>query len=299
VLAAVVAAGGSPERVLAAAGLTAEDLADVDRLIDVERVTGLFEAAARETGDDCFGLHLGETYEFTALGALSYVVLNAPTVGTALANFERYARAHMTHGRIAVERRAAEAELIYDLGLGDQEQSRQLDGRHRRRRREAHAPARRTGLAAAPRAARPHRAVRHPRAPPLTRSALHFGHRIMVSLVFDPADLDREIAQADRGLLPIVERHLQELLAATPSETDWLAEIRNAVAESVPDGAPTIQTIAKRMGRASARCNAASATMASSSRISSPKPAATWHSAISPTAPPSSPRSHFSSATRS
>jgi AraC-like DNA-binding protein len=78
--------------------------------------------------------------------------------------------------------------------------------------------------------------------------ALRFGQPIMTAIAFDPADLDREIAQADRGLLPIVERHLQELLAAAPSETDWLAEIRNAVAESVPDGAPTIQTIAKRMG---------------------------------------------------
>jgi AraC-like DNA-binding protein len=248
VLAAVVEAGGSPQRVLAAAGLTAEDLADVDRLIAVERVADLFEAAAAETGDPCFGLHLGATYELTAIGALSYAVLNAPTVGTALANFERFARAHMTHGRIAVSRQGDEAELIYDLGLDDHERTRQLtDGTavvgvkllrqlagpdwRPRQIRIGHAE---------PRDTREH--VR------LLGPDIRFGHSLMTSLVFDADYLDRAIANADRGLLPIVERHLQDLLATTPSDTDWIAEIRNAVAEAVPDGAPTIQTIAKRTG---------------------------------------------------
>jgi AraC-like DNA-binding protein len=248
VLAAVAAGGGSPERVLAAAGLGADDLADADRLIEVDRVAALFEAAARETGDDCFGLHLGETYDFSAIGALSYVVLNAATVGTALANFERYARAHMTHGRIAVARRGAAAELIYDAGLADPECARQLtDGtavvgvKLMRRLAGAAWQPRRVHIGhAAPADLREH--VR------LLGPTLHFGHTTMVAMVFDAADLDREIAGADRGLLPIVERHLEELLAATPSDTDWIAEIRNAVAEAVPDGAPTIQTIAKRMG---------------------------------------------------
>jgi AraC-like DNA-binding protein len=248
VLAAVAASGGSPERVLAAAGLTADDLGDVDRLIDVEQVARLFEEAARDTGDESFGLHLGATYELTAIGALSYAVLNAPTVGTALANFERYARAHMTHGRIAVERRGDEAELVYDLGLGDHERTRQLaDGTavvgvklmrqlagpewRPRRIRIGHAP--------------PPDVREHVR---LLGSALQFGEPVMTALAFDAADLDREIAGADRGLLPIVERHLQELVAATPSDTDWIAEIRSAVAAAVCDGAPTIQTIAKRVG---------------------------------------------------
>jgi len=64
VLDAVAKQGGSIARVLAAAGLTAEELADPDGLLDVEQVMALFEAGARETGDDCFGLHLGTTYAF-------------------------------------------------------------------------------------------------------------------------------------------------------------------------------------------------------------------------------------------
>src|SRR5689334_10320891 len=80
VLDAVAGRGGSPGRVLEAAGLTAADLADADRLLEVEQVMDLFEAAARETGDDCFGLHIGTRYAFASVGPLVYAVLNAPTV---------------------------------------------------------------------------------------------------------------------------------------------------------------------------------------------------------------------------
>lgn len=250
VLAAVAAADGSPERVLSATGLTTDDLADAERMIETERVARLFDAAAHETGDQCFGLHLGTTYDFTAIGTLSYAVLNAPTVGTALANFERYGRTHMTHGRVAVERTGNEAELVYDIGLADRELCRQLaDGAavvgvkllshlvgpawRPLRFRFGHA--------------RPRDAAEHLR---LLGPALRFDEDVMVAIAFDAADLERPVPGADRSLLPIVERHLEELLAAASAstDTDWLAAVRNAIAETVCDGAPTIQTIAKRLG---------------------------------------------------
>ena len=59
VLEAVEARGGSPARVLAAAGLSADEVGNPDRLLEDEQVMRLYEAAAHETGDDCFGLHLG------------------------------------------------------------------------------------------------------------------------------------------------------------------------------------------------------------------------------------------------
>ena len=176
--------------------------------------------------------------------------MNAPTVGTALANFERYGRTHMTHGRIAIERTGDEAELVYDVGLADRELCRQLaEGsalvgmkliRHLigpewrvRRVRFGHA--------------RPRDTTEHAR---LLGPSVRFGETTMAALVFDAADLERPVPNADRSLLPIVERHLDELLAAADAsvDTDWLTAVRNAIAETVCDGAPTIQTIAKRLG---------------------------------------------------
>ncbi len=247
VLPGIAAAGAPVEPVLAAAGLSLEDIT-LDRMVDAERIARLYEAAARATGDPCFGLHAGTTYDLSALGALSYAVLNAPTVAVALANFERYGRAHMTGGRIAVERRGGEAELVYDMALADRALARQVaEGaavvgikliRHLvgadwwpRRVHFAHA--------------RPRDLAEHTR---LLGATIRFDAAAMVSLVFAARDLDRAVATADRGLLPIVERHLDELLAAAGDDADFLATVRNAVAEVVCDGAPTIQTIAKRLG---------------------------------------------------
>src|SRR6266566_4281655 len=106
----VRALGGSPERVLAAAGVTAADFADPDRLIEVQIALRLIDAAAHEVGDDRFGLHAG---------SLMYAVLNAPTVGTALRNFERYARSHFRGPRIRLETDGDEARLELMLDVAD------------------------------------------------------------------------------------------------------------------------------------------------------------------------------------
>src|SRR5439155_14084713 len=112
----VRALGGSPERVLAAAGVTADDFADPDRPIEVEVVLRLVDAAAHEVGDDRFGLHAGSRTDYGALGVLTYAVLNAPTVGTALRNFERYARSHFRGPRINGDE--ARLELVLDVADG-------------------------------------------------------------------------------------------------------------------------------------------------------------------------------------
>jgi hypothetical protein len=44
--------------VLDQARLRAVELSDPDRLVELTRLNALYEAAALETGDDAFGLHL-------------------------------------------------------------------------------------------------------------------------------------------------------------------------------------------------------------------------------------------------
>ena len=246
VLEAVTLGGGSPARVLAAAGLAADDLADPDRMIDSARMAALFAAAAVELDDPCFGLHLGRTYDFASVGPVAYAVLNAPTVGIGLDNFERYGRTHLQGGRIAVERAGGEARLTYDLGLADREAARHLG--------EGAAVVgvtllrRLIGAEWRPRRvlfghARPHDTAEHARtfAVPLA-----FGEATTAALVFAAGDLERPVPNADRSLLPIVERHLDERLASAAE--GWLTEVRSAVAEAVCDGAPTIQAMAERLG---------------------------------------------------
>lgn len=54
----------------------------------------LLEAAARVTGDSCFGLHFGERTNPKNVGSLIYVILNSPTIATSLENAGRYFKIH-------------------------------------------------------------------------------------------------------------------------------------------------------------------------------------------------------------
>jgi AraC-like DNA-binding protein len=247
VLDAVAAQRGSPARVLAAVGLTAADLADLDRLLDVEQVMTLFDAAARETGDDCFGLHLGTTYDFASIGPLAYAVLNAPSVDVAIENLARYGRTFLQGGGITLERDGAQVRLGYDL-LPDRELCRQhAEGAavvNTRVLRQLIGPDWRPRAVLFGHAA-PRDTSEHER---LLGARLRFGHRIAMTLVFDADVLARPVPGADRRLLPIVERHLQELLASPDGGAGRLDEVRNAIAETLCDGSPTIRVVAKRLG---------------------------------------------------
>src|SRR5262249_9542877 len=244
----VAALGGSRDRVLAAAGTTAAHLADVERSIDIETVMRLMDAAAREVGDDCFGIHAGNMIDLGALGPLTYAVLNAPTVGTGLRNFERYARSHFRGPRIALTTEGPEARLalLVDLPDGGPRRHhaegsagfalrvmRRLVGPdwHPRRVLFAHDP--------------PRDVTEHER---VFGAPVRFRQPVHVGLVFDTADMQRPVPGADRRLLPIIERHLDELLAKPEAADAWLDEVRSAIASSVCDGGLRIEGVARRLG---------------------------------------------------
>ena len=245
VLDAVRAAGASAERVLAVAGLVADDLDDGDRLLDLDRVMALYEAAARETRDDAFGLHLGTTYDFASIGPLAYAVLNAPTVRIAVENLARYARAFVPGGAVTVERDGTDVVLTYALDVADFETCRQhVEGAAVVNTRVLR---RLIGSDWQPRYVRfghaePADTTEHRR---LLGIPMRFRQPVAMALVFDAGALDRAVPDADRRLLPIVERHLQELLPQQPSMLD---DVRHAIAEALCDGAPTIRVVAKRLG---------------------------------------------------
>ena len=247
VLEAVAAGGGRPERVLAAAGLSLEDLADPERMLPSERVIVLFDAAAAELGDDAFGLHLGETFDFGAIGALSYAVLNAPSVGTALANFERYGKTHWQGGLLALEVSGSEARLSHDVGIAGRERARHyaegaaIVGVKLIRRLLGADWSPRQVLLGHP---RPARTSEHAR---ILGVPIRFDAPVSAAVVFDAAVLEHPVPTADRRLLPIVERHLDERLASATDEGDWLATVRESIALEVCDGPPSIETVAARL----------------------------------------------------
>jgi len=247
ILEAVAAAGGAPERVLVAAGLAREELSEPDRLIDLTRVATLFNAAARETGDDGFGLRVGSAYDPAALGALAYAVFHAATLGTALRNLGRYIHSHLQDTRVDLLVDGDECRLVFafpELPEGRQgvesalalvvQVVRRLVGADWRPRRALFGHP-------APRSAALHREI--------FRAPVGFAAPVDAALVFAAADLEQPVVGADRRLLPIVEQHLDRMLETTTDEDPWLHRVRSLVARTVCDGHPALDRVSRQLGQ--------------------------------------------------
>jgi len=232
--------------VLDLARLRTADLGDPDAMVELARLNALYEAAALETGDPAFGLHLCLSWDLSRVGTLGYAVLNAPTVGTGLRNLARYGRANLQAGRIGFSVRGPEALLSYELD-GDPELCRQhTEGAAvlafrivRRLLGDGWRPLR--VLFGHRRPADPSEHLRVFGAPVV------FGEGTNATLALDAGQLERAVPGADRRLLPIVERHLDRVLA-TDSGDALLQQVRSAVAEALCDGNPSIRPIARRLG---------------------------------------------------
>jgi AraC-like DNA-binding protein len=217
-------------------------------MLELDRVLRLQAAAAREAGDDAFGLHFGLGWDLGGgLGVLSYAVLNAPTVGTALRNFERYSRAHIQGGGIRLVEKGDQALLVYQIDADDPELARQhVEGAGvvgLRILRHLIGPGFRPL-----RVLFGHRAPRDTAEHARTFSApVLFGQPFDLALAFPAADLARDVVDADRRLLPIVVRHLDELLASDSGDA-FIQSVRSRIAESLCDGAPEITRTAKQLG---------------------------------------------------
>jgi AraC-like DNA-binding protein len=245
---AITASGGSPERVLEAAGLRASDIADPDHWVDLEKLLILDDAAARELGDEAFGLKLGLTYDPSSLGVLAYAVLHAPNVDTAVRNFERYGHTHMEGARIVFETRGAECLFGYDIAVG----SREL-------RRQNAEGACAMGVQLMRRLIgsdwRPLRVLFGHRKPADVReherifgAPLLFDQDVSCALVFPASDLQRPVIGADTRLLPIVQRWLDDLPQSKSASDAWLRDVRGEIARATCDGHPELERIARKLG---------------------------------------------------
>lgn len=245
----VAGAGGPTAALRDEAGILPADLASSRRLLDLDQIVTLLNAAARELGDNEFGLHVGARFALATLGPFSYAVLNAPTVGVGLANLARYFPALVQGlGMPPLEVDGETATVaIPPIGSADPIALRHLvEGglvilvRMMRRLRGADwQPIDVSFQHDAPADTREHARLICPR--------LRFGCAT-ASIRFDAGDLRAEVPGADRYLLPIAERQLQDALEPMEDSDPWLSGVEILVASRVCDGHPAIRSVASQLG---------------------------------------------------
>jgi len=84
------ARGASLDDLCAAAGIEPALLARPDERISGEQSLRAWNAAVRATGDDDFGLHLGELSQPAGLGLVGFAMISAPDLGAAMERLVRY-----------------------------------------------------------------------------------------------------------------------------------------------------------------------------------------------------------------
>jgi AraC-like DNA-binding protein len=82
--------GADPGEICAAAGVEPEMLKMPDQRIPGALHAAVWREAVKQTGDENFGLHLGEAFNLGTLGIVGYISLNCQTLGETFEKLGRY-----------------------------------------------------------------------------------------------------------------------------------------------------------------------------------------------------------------
>ncbi|HEX8679610.1 MAG TPA: AraC family transcriptional regulator ligand-binding domain-containing protein, partial [Chthoniobacterales bacterium] len=89
-----------------------------DAQMPFNSLVALYEEAARLTGDDAFGLRLGQESDHTKYDLLGYIVANSHTYGDALEHLVRYVQVWTSAVHFSLTSEGGEAHLAYIYGAG-------------------------------------------------------------------------------------------------------------------------------------------------------------------------------------
>ena len=247
---AASAAGVGPEKLCGEAGVDLRTLEDVDNLISFADFMRLYQCGVSLTGDDAFGLHVGERDSPKLYGILGYVTINSRNVGEALNRLVRFQQIRSNAYKFSVEVSGASVHLSYFYLTN--EFSRQ------QRRHEAEETlcsimqfARTiTGIEWSPREVhfeheRPANVSEHER---IFRAPVRF-RKAVTKLIFDSSVLNMPIVTADLTLGSLLERQAEELLAKSASEEKtFTSRVRELIRKNLSGGKIRMEAFGRELG---------------------------------------------------
>jgi len=230
VLAAAEAAGIARERLAAEAGI---DLSRTSAGIGPGALAGVYEAAARLTGDAAFGLHLGERTAPRTYGLLGHLVANSRTLGEAVSNLASYQGLWSQAAGFRPDYGRGRVSLRYW-------QSEDLHPEQRRQESEQMLCALITAIRSAVGVRLIPLEVRFEHAAPADSSehARVFGCRLLfgartTQLSLGKAMLDLPIPEADAGLARLVIKQAEMDLNRNLREAPWLQRIQSLAGSAI------------------------------------------------------------------
>lgn len=243
---AIAAAGGNPDHILRTCGLERSALLNPEAFVASATFARVLEEAAHATADDCFGLRFGEHFNPKNIGPLVYVVVNSPTVATAIQNVERYLHMHNQAANLSF---SIEGERAYLRFVLDDFAMRSV----RQHNEYSMALVLNTFRIIAGSDWTPREVHFTHQAPERTAEHLRvFGAPVLFgcatnALVFERDFVDRQVPAADPRLYRILKQHAERILSEVPRESDLIASVRSAIAEAMRDGDPKLDRVMKKI----------------------------------------------------
>jgi AraC-like DNA-binding protein len=245
---AAAALGVAPEEICRAAGLDPARLEDADHEMPFEQLLELAECGARLTGDDAFGLHVGQRADAKTYGLLGYVTINRRTFGEALGSVIRYQRIRTKAVEFTLETAGAEARLAYHYRAagaaprGRRQESEEMLSTMMRVGRGL------TGVDWAPREVH----FEHEEPPDTSEHARIFRAPVrfrmpLTQLVFDASTLGLPLVGADPALGSLLERQAEGLLDGSGHQGDFAGRVREAIKEGLPNGEARVGAVCRRL----------------------------------------------------
>src|SRR3989442_306668 len=230
-----------------AVGLKAAVLDDPDQRIPFAQIVSLYEKAASLSGDDAFGLHVGEHVDPKAFDVLGYSVINSPTFGEALDRVVRYNFIWTNGSYFTVDKTGLDTRIIYTY-LDDSLTARRHDTEMtlaaisvlgRRTTDTDWSPSEVSFQHTRPRDTSEHQRI--------FRCPVRFGAKAN-EFRFNSLHLRLPIVKADAGLCAVLDRHAVELLARYPREDTLIERLRTIVKHELNGGDASLERVSDQLG---------------------------------------------------
>jgi len=237
-----------PARELCTAiGLDVARLDDPGVMVPLRQIAAVYEEAARRSGDDAFGLHVGEHARPLGQDILDYAVMSRPTLGEAFKELQPLITAMYPEAEIKLFVRESAAGFSYRMDPSE--------ARMQRQRCEALATSVTKIAERALRRQEPPLAVtfQHSRPRDLSEHQRIFRAPIdfdcpAIEIRFPASLLLVPVASADPNLSAVLDRHVHDLLARLPTSLRFSERVRRTLLEAFREGSPSLPRLAKRLG---------------------------------------------------
>lgn len=215
----------------------------------VAQLVALYEKAAELTGDENFGLHIGESVNLSAFDVVGYCALNSSMLGAAFARVARY-HSIWTDGALFTLATANETSAIVhryvDTSILEHRQDSEMTLATVTKLCRQIATPDFTPTHVEFQHTAPADLSEHQR---LFNCPIEFG-TVANRLSFPSSFLSLPIAKADASLCALLDRHAEELLAKYPPRDSLIDRVRTLIADEFRGGEPSLERIADHLGLA-------------------------------------------------